>query len=352
VTRGVRVLVFVPLLALFGMLAIPLFAASGGGALATTPVLRIPDRVLEAYRAAAAWCEGLRWELLAGIGWVETRHGTSGGAAVNDETGEAVPWIFGPPLDGREGMQRLPVGEWVGWWGLAGPWQQAVGPMQFLPGTFEAWAVDQDGNGTANPHDIDDATATAARYLCGGAGGAITDERAALLRYNRSERYVLEVLTYADGLAAGVVGSILCPVAGSLSFTDTWLAPRSGGRRHQGVDMFAARDTPVVAPVAGVAEQSVSDLGGLGFRLWGEDGTFYYGAHLDSFGPSWGRVEAGTVLGYVGTTGNAQGTAPHLHFEIHPGREPGDQGAAVNPTPSVAAACSANRGGFAFAGDD
>ena len=56
--------------------------------------------------------------------------------------------------------------------------------MQFLPGTFDAWAVDQDGDGVANPHDIDDAVATAASYLCRGKEGAITDEAAALRRYN------------------------------------------------------------------------------------------------------------------------------------------------------------------------
>jgi hypothetical protein len=342
-----------PLLVLAGMLAIPVFAASGSGALPATPIGGIPERALQAYRAAGGWCEGLRWELLAGIGWVESRHGTTAGATIDPETGEARLWILGPPLDGSPGVRRLPVGRWFGWWGLPGPWQQAVGPMQFLPATFEAWAIDGDEDGVANPHDIEDAAATAANYLCDGPDGSISDEREALLRYNRSETYVLEVLAYASSLAAPLGGGgILCPVAGPTSFTDTWLAPRSGGRLHQGVDMFAAHGTPVVAPVAGIAEQSNSTLGGLGFRLWGDDGNYYYGAHLASFGPHWGRVEAGTLLGYVGNTGNARSTPPHLHFEIHPSRSPGDPAAAVNPTPAVSAVCDSSRGRYAFLSDD
>lgn len=341
-----------PLFALAGMLAVPVFAASGSSGLQPTPIGGIPERALQAYRAAGGSCEGLRWELLAGIAWVESRHGTSGGAAIDPETGEALPWIFGPPLDGSPGVRRLPAGPWLGWWGLPGPWQQAVGPMQFLPATFEAWAVDGDEAGVANPHHIDDAVATAANYLCGGRGGSIHNEREALLRYNRSETYVLEVLAYANSLTGPLSGAgILCPVAGRTSFTDTWLAPRSGGRLHQGVDMFAAHGTPVVAPAAGTAEQSNSTLGGLGFRLWGDDGTFYYGSHLAAFGPHWGRVEAGTLLGYVGNTGNARGTPPHLHFEIHPGRAPGHSPAAVNPTPAVSAACEGSTGRYAFISD-
>lgn len=343
-----------PVLAAAGMLAIPLLAASGGGALPPTHVNGIPDRALEAYQAVDAWCPGLRWELLAGIGWVESHHGTTGGAQIDPDTGAVDPWIFGPPLDGNGGVRRLPIGRWLGWWGLTGPWQQAVGPMQFLPATFEASAVDQDGSGVANPHDIGDAAATAANYLCGDVG-AVTDEREALLRYNRSETYVLEVLAYTTSLAVistETTAAIVCPVAGTTAFTDTWLAPRSGGRLHKGVDMFARRGTPVVAPVAGVAEQSNNRLGGLGFRLWGDDGNFYYGAHLNSFGPIWGRVEGGTVLGYVGTTGNARVTPPHLHFEIHPGRGHGEPGRPVNPTPAVSTACGGNRTGYAFTSDN
>jgi murein DD-endopeptidase MepM/ murein hydrolase activator NlpD len=342
-----------PLLTLAGMIAIPVLAASGSGAPPPTPTAGIPERALHAYRAAGAWCEGLRWELLAGIGWVESRHGTTRGARINPHSGEVSPWILGPPLDGSPGVLRLPAGRWLGWWGLPGPWQQAVGPMQFLPATFEAWAVDADADGVAKPHDIDDAVASAANYLCGGPDGEIHSEQEALLRYNRSHTYVREVLAYADSLATPATGAgILCPVAGPTSFTDTWLAPRSGGRRHQGVDMFAAHGTPVVAPVAGVAERSNNTLGGLGFRLWGDDGNFYYGAHLAAFGPHWGRVQAGTLLGYVGNTGNARGTPPHLHFEIHPGRTPGEPAGAVNPTPAVTAACKGSQGPHAFLSDD
>lgn len=159
--------------------------------------------VLAAYQRAAATCPGLRWELLAGIGQVESGHGTSGGATVGPD-GVVAPPILGPPLDGSGAggnTTPMPVGPWLGRWGLAGPWLQAVGPMQFLAGTFEAWAVDGDGDGTANPHDIDDAVAAAAAYLCGGAG-EITDERVALRRYNASDAYVDEVLAWADRYAA------------------------------------------------------------------------------------------------------------------------------------------------------
>ncbi len=125
----------------------------------------------------------------------------------------------------------------------------------------------------------------------------------------------------------------LCPVGGPTSFSDTWGAPRSGGRSHRGVDMFAARGTPVVAPVAGTVRHRDNSLGGKSFYLDGDDGNRYYGTHLDSYGAS-GRVEAGAVVGTVGNTGNARFTSPHLHFEIHPGG-----GSAVNPTPTVRVAC-------------
>ncbi len=120
----------------------------------------------------------------------------------------------------------------------------------------------------------------------------------------------------------------VCPVPGARYFND-WGFPRSGGRSHEGNDLFAPWGTVVRAPVSGYVEQITGTIGGKQFRLKGDDGVVYIGSHMAVFGAS-GRVTAGTILGEVGDTGNAKGSAPHIHFEIHPGGGP-----AVNPFPTL-----------------
>lgn len=129
-------------------------------------------------------------------------------------------------------------------------------------------------------------------------------------------------------------GGMYCPVAGPTSFVDTWGAPRSGGRSHQGVDMMGARGTPQVAIVAGtITYAGYSGLGGNVQYLSGDDGTLYVYIHQQSHAVTSGRVRAGQVISYLGDTGNARGM-PHLHFEVRPGG-----GGAVNPYPLVASLC-------------
>lgn len=130
-----------------------------------------------------------------------------------------------------------------------------------------------------------------------------------------------------------VPGRWQCPVRGPVAFVNDFGLMKPGGRFHNGVDIFAPRGTRVVAPVAGTVEQVRGSRAGLQATLYGNDGHVYIGTHLDSFGAP-GQVQAGQTLGTVGTTGNAQGTSPHLHFEIH---EDGER--IINPYPSLQAAC-------------
>lgn len=139
----------------------------------------------------------------------------------------------------------------------------------------------------------------------------------------------------AYSVQVGIGASTLewkCPVPGS-KFTNDWGQSRSGGRSHTGTDMLAPRGTPVLAPFAGTAVQKSSSRGGLSIYLKALDGMQIFGAHLSSYGTA-GKVKAGTIIGYVGNTGNASGAAPHLHLEIHP-----KKGAKTNPYPVLKKIC-------------
>ena len=123
------------------------------------------------------------------------------------------------------------------------------------------------------------------------------------------------------------------PVGGEGAYSDDWLAARFTPtfHLHKGTDIFAARGTPVRAPADGVVRFADEGAGGKAAYVTVPDGTFYYMAHLDSFAPqlkAGARVKQGQMVGTVGSTGNAEGGSPHLHFEIHP-----RGGAAVNPKP-------------------
>ena len=133
-------------------------------------------------------------------------------------------------------------------------------------------------------------------------------------------------------------GAGYCPVQGPNSFSDTWGAPRSGGRYHKGVDIMAAHGTPVVAVYDGsIYRFSTSSLGGYTIYYQDNSGNMYYYAHLAGYAPGAAAgvpMAAGELIGYVGNTGNAAWTAPHLHWEFQPGG-----GESVNPTPLATQLC-------------
>jgi murein DD-endopeptidase MepM/ murein hydrolase activator NlpD len=129
-----------------------------------------------------------------------------------------------------------------------------------------------------------------------------------------------------------------CPVAAATTFSDSWGAPRSGGRVHKGVDMIAARGAPIVAIESGVVERiTTGSIGGLSIYYRGNSGDRYYYAHLDAFadGITGGvSVDVGGRLGDNGSTGNAPDWLPHLHFQWAPAGSDW-----VNPYPLVADLC-------------
>jgi membrane-bound lytic murein transglycosylase B len=186
-------------------------------AVVNTPgALGIPTMALSAYRnaermmAVADPACGISWNLLAGIGRIESMH-ANGGAT--DARGTAIQPIYGPSLDGT-----LPGNEVIVQSSGGGrvTYARAMGPMQFLPGTWARYASDGDGDGVADPQNLYDATLAAARYLCSG-GLNLRDQSqvmASILRYNNSMPYAENVLGWAAAYATGVIPVDLPPITG------------------------------------------------------------------------------------------------------------------------------------------
>lgn len=168
--------------------------------------LGVPERALRAYAGAAVAVSeeypecGIGWNTLAGIGYVESHHATIGGATL-DADGRATPPIVGIALDGSRSGRIADTDDGV----LDGDavWDRAVGPMQFIPSTWARWGTDGNGDGRADPQQIDDAVYSAARYLCW-VGKDLRKPRnwiAAVGAYNNSVEYNNRVADAANHYA-------------------------------------------------------------------------------------------------------------------------------------------------------
>lgn len=141
------------------------------------------------------------WTTLAGIGWVESQHGTIGGRTLDDGGRSSTP-VLGPALDGEDFAAIRATPESTTWHGDP-TWDHAIGPLQFIPSTWRTWGTDGDVDGVADPNDLDDAARTAAAYLCAdghdltsGAGWAD-----AVFSYNHDDSYVHDVYAAATAYA-------------------------------------------------------------------------------------------------------------------------------------------------------
>lgn len=174
----------------------------------TIGALGIPDLVLGAYRSAETTLAaeqpgcGVSWHLLAGIGRIESGHA---GGGRTDAAGTTVTPILGPRLDGSLAGNTV-ISDTDGGAVDGDPvHDRAVGPMQFIPGTWARYAADGNDDGRADPNNVFDAALAAARYLCsGGLNLREPDQQMrAVLRYNNSAAYASTVLSWSAAYAAG-----------------------------------------------------------------------------------------------------------------------------------------------------
>lgn len=165
--------------------------------------------VIDAYfRASVQMAErrptcGISWDQLAGVGLIESRHGSFGGNTVGPD-GRTSGEILGPVLNGEP---FAAIGDTDGgFWDGDVEWDRAVGPMQFIPSSWDIYGLDGNADGVVDPHNLYDAAFAAAEHLCRGYSGVQNDGvyRISLLGYNRSAVYGSDVMSARRGYAAAV----------------------------------------------------------------------------------------------------------------------------------------------------
>jgi membrane-bound lytic murein transglycosylase B len=154
----------------------------------------IPERAVLAYGGAVVFVENqndtchLGWNTLAGIGELESHHGTIDGSSIGTD-GRVTPPILGIPLDGKN-VNEIPDTDQGAIDGDA-KWDRAVGPLQFIPDSWRNWGIDGSGDGVVDPQNFDDATLATANYLCKAGGDlSVADNwRTAIASYNDAVPY-------------------------------------------------------------------------------------------------------------------------------------------------------------------
>lgn len=180
-------------------------SATGAAAGIPAPAMRAYGHAELVLAGEAPKCR-LGWPTLAGIGWVESHHGTIGGRTLAEDGRSSRP-VLGPELDGEKYAAIAPTESSRKVHGNDS-WDHAVGPLQFIGKSWDRWGADGDGDGKADPLDLDDAALAAARYLCADRHDLRTAAgwTAAIRSYNHSDDYVRAVHAAADAYVTRAVG--------------------------------------------------------------------------------------------------------------------------------------------------
>jgi len=277
-------------------------------------VTDIPPSLVGVYQSAAQTCPGLSWTVLAAIGFVESHHGEG---RLDPATGEVLPPILGPALDGSGGTARLADP------GSPDGWAHAQGLMQFLPTTWATWARLAPGRPAGAVPDINnawDAIYTAAAYLCGPTG-RVTALNAAILRYNPSTAYLQAVLAKAAEYNQAVNDA----QAGSTRLVWPFRTKSASqfSQVDQGWDLNDAPGAPVRAITTGTIVHILNDPAGFGAHypiehadapIGGPSQEIYYG-HVTAIVSIGQHVTAGQNIAYTHTSsGDGNGGPGHLEI--------------------------------------
>lgn len=225
----------------------------------------IPAAALAAYQRAETVINSadescnITWQLIAAIGRVESNHGRFNGNVLNDD-GVATPGIYGLPLNGKKNTKAISDTD-AGVYDNDAKWDRAVGPMQFIPSTWQVVGVDADDDAARNPQDIDDAALAAAVYLCSGEGdlSTVVGQRASVYRYNHSQAYVDLVLKIMNAYLEGDYSSVpnnstaagyVVPEPPSFNYGGS-KGPGKGGLSGTGTGGSGGTDTPGETPGGG-----------------------------------------------------------------------------------------------------
>ncbi|MDF1598095.1 MAG: peptidoglycan DD-metalloendopeptidase family protein [Acidimicrobiia bacterium] len=317
-------------------------AAAAGGALGIRPVMFSAYVAAESNAPSVAEGCVVDWPIIAGIWKVESNHATYRGRTVTPD-GIVTPPLYGITLDGSEPDTATVPDTDDGLLDGDPTWDRAVGPAQFLPGSWRAFGQDGNADGTKDPQNVFDAALATVAHLCLTAPGDYTnpdDLAGALLRYNNSAEYVATVAGWIDyyrsfQFTGGVVlanGLYAFPLPVSTVTVDEI---RRSHHDYPASDLGVPEGTPVYAAhpgtVSNVYEPCSSCKCGWGVTITGLDSHRYTYCHGTQVNIEPGaEVTPGQLIMTSGNTGNSE--APHLHLQI---RNP--DGALICPQPLLEA---------------